>query len=50
MRKLREFIIEKLVLLCGLASIFFVVLIFLFLLREGLAVFKTISPSAFRTS
>lgn len=47
MRKLREFIIEKLVLLCGLASIFFVVLIFLFLLREGLAVFKTISPSAF---
>jgi phosphate transport system permease protein len=47
MRKLREFIIEKLVLLCGLASIFFVVLIFLFLLREGLAVFQTISPSAF---
>jgi phosphate transport system permease protein len=47
MRKLREFIIEKLVLLCGLASIFFVVLIFLFLLREGLAVFKTISPFAF---
>ncbi len=47
MRKLREFIIEKLVLLCGLASIFFVLLIFLFLLREGLAVFQTISPAAF---
>jgi phosphate transport system permease protein len=47
MRKLREFIIEKLVLLCGLASIFFVLLIFLFLLREGLAVFRTISPAAF---
>ena len=47
MRKLREFIIEKLILLCGVASIFFVVLIFLFLLREGLAVFKTTSPSAF---
>jgi phosphate transport system permease protein len=47
MRKLREFITEKLVLLCGLASIFFVVLIFLFLLKEGLAVFKTISPAAF---
>jgi phosphate transport system permease protein len=47
MRILREFIIEKLVLLCGLASIFFVVLIFLFLLREGLALFTTISPAAF---
>jgi phosphate transport system permease protein len=47
MRKLREFIIEKLVLACGLASIFFVILIFVFLLREGLAVFKTISPAAF---
>ncbi len=47
MRKLREFIIEKLVLLCGLASIFFVLLIFLFLLREGLAVFRTITPAAF---
>lgn len=47
MRKLREFIIEKLVLLCGVASIFFVVLIFLFLLKEGLAVFASVSPSAF---
>ena len=43
MRKLREFIIEKLILICGLASIFFVILIFLFLLKEGLAVFKTVS-------
>ena len=42
MRKFKEFIIEKLILLCGLASIFFVILIFLFLLREGLAVFKTV--------
>jgi phosphate transport system permease protein len=47
MRRLREFIIEKLVLLCGLASIFFVVMIFIFLLREGLAVFASISPWAF---
>jgi len=47
MRKLREFIIEKLVLLCGLASIFFVVLIFLFLLKEGFAVFGTVNPAAF---
>ena len=47
MRKFKEFIIEKLILLCGLASIFFVVLIFLFLLKEGLAVFKTVSPFDF---
>jgi phosphate transport system permease protein len=47
MRKLKEFVIEKLILICGLASIFFVVLIFLFLLKEGLAVFKTVSPFDF---
>ncbi|MFZ2385342.1 MAG: phosphate ABC transporter permease subunit PstC [Candidatus Omnitrophota bacterium] len=47
MRKFKEFIIEKLILLCGLASIFFVVLIFLFLLKEGLAVFKTVAPLKF---
>jgi phosphate transport system permease protein len=47
MRKLKEFILEKLILLCGLASIFFVVLIFLFLLKEGFAVFHTVSPPAF---
>ncbi len=42
-RKLKEFVIEKLILICGLASIFFVILIFLFLLKQGLAVFKTVS-------
>ncbi|MFA5430758.1 MAG: phosphate ABC transporter permease subunit PstC [Candidatus Omnitrophota bacterium] len=47
MRKLKEFLIEKLILFCGLASIFFVVLIFLFLLKEGLAVFKTVTPPQF---
>jgi len=47
MRAVKEFVIEKLVLLCGLASIFFVVLIFLFLLKEGFAVFKTVNPFAF---
>jgi len=47
MRKVKEFIIEKLILICGLASIFFVLLIFLFLLKEGLAVFKTVSPFKF---
>jgi phosphate transport system permease protein len=43
MRKFKEFIIEKLILISGIASIFFVVLIFLFLLKEGLAVFNTVS-------
>lgn len=43
MRKFKEFIIEKLILICGLASIFFVLLIFLFLLKEGLAVFKVVN-------
>jgi len=47
MRKLKEFIIEKLIFICGLASIFFVVLIFLFLTKEGLAVFKYVSPVDF---
>lgn len=47
LRKLKEFIIEKLVLTCGLASVFFVILIFLFLLKEGMSVFKTISPNNF---
>jgi len=42
MRKFKEFVIEKLILICGLASIFFVVLIFLFLTKEGLAVFKSV--------
>lgn len=47
MRKIKEFFIEKLIFICGLASIFFVVLIFLFLTKEGLAVFKYVSPVDF---
>ncbi|MFH1189070.1 MAG: phosphate ABC transporter permease subunit PstC [Candidatus Omnitrophota bacterium] len=47
MRKAKEFIIEKFILACGLASIFFVVLIFLFLLKEGLALFGIVSPLKF---
>ncbi len=47
MRKFKEFFIEKLILICGLASIFFVVLIFLFLTKEGLSVFKTVTPFNF---
>jgi phosphate transport system permease protein len=47
MRKLKEFIIEKLILICGVASIFFVLLIFLFLLKEGFALFGIESPLKF---
>jgi phosphate transport system permease protein len=47
MRKFKEFLIEKAILVCGTASIFFVILIFLFLLKEGLSVFKSISPLEF---
>jgi phosphate transport system permease protein len=47
MRRVKEFFIEKLILICGLASIFFVLLIFLFLLKEGLAVFKSVTPLNF---
>lgn len=38
-----ELIIEKLILLSGIASILFVILIFIFLLKEGIALFKTVS-------
>lgn len=45
MRKFKEFIIEKLIFICGLVSIFFVLLIFLFLLKEALSLFRIITPS-----
>jgi phosphate transport system permease protein len=47
MKKLIEFIIERLVFLSGLASILFVLLILIFLLREGLSIFLTIKPLDF---
>lgn len=47
MRKFKEFIIEKLILICGLVSVLFVILIFFFLIKEGLSLFKTISPLKF---
>ncbi|MCM8778480.1 MAG: phosphate ABC transporter permease subunit PstC [Candidatus Omnitrophica bacterium] len=43
MKKLREFIIEKTIFLSGIASILFVLLIFLFLLLNGLSLFKTVN-------
>jgi phosphate transport system permease protein len=47
LRKFKEFFVEKLILICGLAAIFFVILIFLFLTKEGLAVFKSVTPANF---
>ena len=46
-RKVKEFIIEKLIFASGIASIIFVALIFIFLLREGVSVFKTASIGDF---
>ena len=46
-RRIREFLIEKLIFLSGLASIVFVALIFVFLLREGVSVLKTTSLGSF---
>ncbi|MEW6170611.1 MAG: phosphate ABC transporter permease subunit PstC [Candidatus Omnitrophota bacterium] len=42
LKKFKEFIIERLIFICGIASIIFVILIFSFLLKEGLSFFKTI--------
>jgi phosphate transport system permease protein len=42
-----EWLIEKAIFLSGVLSIFFVFLIFVFLLREGLSLFKTYSPWEF---
>jgi phosphate transport system permease protein len=46
-RRFREFLIEKLIFLSGIASVVFVALIFLFLLREGVSVLKTTSLGSF---
>ncbi len=40
MRKYYEFIVESLIFISGIASILFVLLIFIFLLKEGLMLFK----------
>jgi len=42
LRKIKEFIIEQLIFLSGIASIVFVVLIFIFLLKEGISLLKTV--------
>ena len=47
MKRPFEFVIEKLVLLSGIASIVFVALIFIFLLKEGLSLFANENVFAF---
>jgi phosphate transport system permease protein len=46
-RAVREFIIEKLIFLSGIASIVFVGLIFVFLLREGISLFRDVKVGDF---
>jgi phosphate transport system permease protein len=46
-RKIREFIIERLIFLSGILSIIFVVLIFAFLLKEGVSIFWQVPLSDF---
>ncbi|MCX6564834.1 MAG: phosphate ABC transporter permease subunit PstC [Candidatus Aminicenantes bacterium] len=46
-RRIREFLIEKLIFLSGIASVIFVALIFVFLLREGVSVLKVTSLGSF---
>lgn len=42
LRRIKEFLIEKLIFLCGITSIIVVILIFVFLLKEGISLFKSI--------
>ncbi len=48
-RRIAEFFIESAIFLAGTTSILFVVLIFIFLLKEGLSLFKTLSLWSFLT-
>lgn len=41
LRRIKEFLVENLIFISGITSILFVVLIFVFLLKEGLSLFKT---------
>jgi phosphate transport system permease protein len=46
-RKIREFVIEKIILLNGFACILFVILIFFFLAKDGLALFRFVTIQDF---
>ncbi|MDR0822995.1 MAG: hypothetical protein LBN20_04365, partial [Endomicrobium sp.] len=45
--KFKDKFIEKIIFLCGILSIVFVILIFFFLFKEGIAFFKDFSPIKF---
>lgn len=47
LKKVREYVIERTIFLSGAASIVIVILIFTFLLKEGLSIFATESPFDF---
>lgn len=47
LRKIKELIIENFIFLSGFASILFVILIFIFLFKEGFSLFKTVSLKEF---
>ncbi len=47
LKSIKEFFIEKLIYLCGIISILIVVLIFIFLAKEGFSLFKTASLKDF---
>jgi len=47
LRKIKEFVIEKLILLSGILTILFVMLIFAFLLKEGIAFFSKVGIKNF---
>lgn len=49
LKKIKEFCIEKLIFLSGVASILFVILIFTFLAKEGVLLFKVIGLPEFLT-
>ena len=46
-KHIKEWIIERCIYFSGIASIIFVLLIFIFLAKEGFSLFKTVSPSDF---
>lgn len=47
LRRFRELVMEKILLLCGVVSTFVIILIFFFLFKEGLVVLKMVKPHEF---
>lgn len=47
LRRIKEFVIERMIFVCGITSVVLVILIFVFLFKEGFSVFKTITLKEF---